>query len=71
MVKISWDAGHAGFGVTPGKRALDNSMYEWDFNDGVVRYAMDALSHYEVVEQLRVDALSGRVDASISERANN
>jgi N-acetylmuramoyl-L-alanine amidase len=70
MVKISWDAGHAGFGVTPGKRALDNSMYEWDFNDGVVDYAMEALSHYENVEQLRVDDPSGRVDVSLSERAN-
>jgi len=70
MVKISWDAGHAGFGVTPGKRALDNSMYEWDFNDGVVDYAMEALSHYENVEQLRVDDPSGRVDVPLSERAN-
>ena len=70
MVKISWDAGHAGFGVTPGKRALDNSMYEWDFNDGVVDYAMEALSHYENVEQLRVDDPSGRIDVPLSERAN-
>ncbi|WP_419955654.1 N-acetylmuramoyl-L-alanine amidase [Neobacillus niacini] len=70
MLKISWDAGHAGFGVTPGKRALDNSMYEWDFNDGVVDYAMEALSHYENVEQLRVDDPSGRVDVPLSERAN-
>jgi N-acetylmuramoyl-L-alanine amidase len=70
MVKISWDAGHAGFGVTPGKRALDNSMYEWDFNDGVVEYAMEALSHYENVEQLRVDDPSGRIDVPLSERAN-
>ncbi|WHX99990.1 N-acetylmuramoyl-L-alanine amidase [Neobacillus sp. DY30] len=70
MLKISWDAGHAGFGVTPGKRALDNSMYEWDFNDGVVDYAMEALSHYENVEQLRVDDPSGRVDVPLTERAN-
>jgi N-acetylmuramoyl-L-alanine amidase len=70
MLKISWDAGHAGFGVTPGKRALDNSMYEWDFNDGVVDYAMEALSHYESVEQLRVDDPTGRVDVPLSERAN-
>lgn len=70
MLKISWDAGHAGFGVTPGKRALDTSMYEWDFNDGVVDYAMEALSHYENVEQLRVDDPSGRIDVTLSERAN-
>nr|WP_263324811.1 N-acetylmuramoyl-L-alanine amidase [Neobacillus sp. Marseille-Q6967] len=69
MVKISWDAGHAGFGVTPGKRATDNSMYEWDFNDGVVRYAMEALSHYENVSQFRADDPSGRIDVPLSERA--
>lgn len=70
MLKISWDAGHAGFGATPGKRATDSSMYEWEFNDGVVRYAMEALSHYDDVAQLRVDDPSGKVDISLTERAN-
>lgn len=68
-LKISIDAGHAGFGVTPGKRALDGSMYEWEFNDGCVRHFMDELSHYEGVEQLRVDDPTGKRDVPLSERA--
>lgn len=68
-LKVSNDAGHAGFGVTPGKRALDGSMYEWEFNDGCVRHFMDELSHYEGVEQLRVDDPTGKRDVPLSERA--
>jgi N-acetylmuramoyl-L-alanine amidase len=68
-LKVSNDAGHAGFGVTPGKRALDGSMYEWEFNDGCVRHFMDELAKYEGVEQLRVDDPAGRRDVPLSERA--
>jgi N-acetylmuramoyl-L-alanine amidase len=68
-LKVSNEAGHAGFGVTPGKRALDGSMYEWEFNDGCVRHFMDELSHYEGVEQLRVDDPTGKRDVPLSERA--
>jgi N-acetylmuramoyl-L-alanine amidase len=69
MVKVSNDGGHAGFGVTPGKRALDGSMYEWEFNDGCVRHFMDELAKYEGVEQLRVDDPTGKRDVPLSERA--
>jgi N-acetylmuramoyl-L-alanine amidase len=69
MLKVSNDAGHAGFGVTPGKRSLDGSMYEWEFNDGCVRHFMDELSKYEGVEQLRVDDPTGKRDVPLSERA--
>jgi N-acetylmuramoyl-L-alanine amidase len=68
-LKVSNDGGHAGFGVTPGKRALDGSMYEWEFNDGCVRHFMDELAKYEGVEQLRVDDPTGRRDVPLSERA--
>jgi N-acetylmuramoyl-L-alanine amidase len=68
-LKVSNDGGHAGFGVTPGKRALDGSMYEWDFNDGCVRHFMDELSKYEGVEQLRVDDPTGKRDVPLAERA--
>lgn len=68
-LKVSNDAGHAGFGVTPGKRALDGSMYEWEFNDGCVRHFMDELAKYEDVEQLRVDDPTGKRDVPLSERA--
>jgi N-acetylmuramoyl-L-alanine amidase len=70
-VKVSNDAGHAGFGVTPGKRALDGSMYEWEFNDGCVRHFMDELAKYEGVEQLRVDDPTGKRDVPLSERAQS
>lgn len=68
LLKVSSDAGHAGFGVTPGKRALDGSMYEWDFNDGCIRHFMDELSHYSGVGQLRVDDPTGRRDVPLAER---
>jgi N-acetylmuramoyl-L-alanine amidase len=68
-LKVSNEGGHAGFGVTPGKRALDGSMYEWEFNDGCVRHFMDELSHYEGVEQLRVDDPTGKRDVPLAERA--
>jgi N-acetylmuramoyl-L-alanine amidase len=68
-LKVSNDAGHAGFGVTPGKRSLDGSMYEWEFNDGCVRHFMDELSKYEAVEQLRVDDPTGKRDVPLAERA--
>lgn len=68
-LKVSNEAGHAGFGVTPGKRALDGSMYEWEFNDGCVRHFMDELSHYGGVEQLRVDDPTGKRDVPLAERA--
>lgn len=69
MLKVSVEAGHAGFGVTPGKRALDGSMFEWEFNDGCVRHFMDELAKYEGVEQLRVDDPTGKRDVPLSERA--
>jgi N-acetylmuramoyl-L-alanine amidase len=68
-LKVSSEAGHAGFGVTPGKRALDGSMYEWEFNNGCVRHFMDELSHYYGVEQLRVDDPTGKRDVPLAERA--
>jgi N-acetylmuramoyl-L-alanine amidase len=68
-LKVSSEAGHAGFGVTPGKRALDGSMYEWEFNDGCIRHFTDELSKYEGVEQLRVDDPTGKRDVPLAERA--
>jgi N-acetylmuramoyl-L-alanine amidase len=69
MLKISWEAGHAGFGVTPGKRALDGSMYEWDFNNGCGLYFAEELAKYDGIELLRVDDPTGKVDISLKDRA--
>jgi N-acetylmuramoyl-L-alanine amidase len=68
--KFSWDAGHGGFGVTPGKRTPDGSMYEWDFNSQVVKYVMAELAHYENVAQLRVDDPTGKTDVPLIDRTN-
>ena len=73
LITFSIDAGHAGFGVTPGKRTPDGSMYEWEFNSAVVRYIMLELANYENVAVIRCDDPSGKQDISLkkrSERAN-
>lgn len=66
MVKLSFDAGHGGFGVTPGKRTPDGE-YEWSFNDKLVRAAMNYLDNYNV-DLKRVDDSTGKTDVSLNER---
>jgi N-acetylmuramoyl-L-alanine amidase len=70
MVKISSDAGHGGFGITPGKRCPDGSMYEWDFNSTVVKYMIAELANYENVQTLRVDDPSGKTDVPLKTRTD-
>lgn len=70
MVKIALDAGHAGFGVTPGKRVPDGSMYEWDFNNAVVKYIDAELKNYENVSTIRVDDPTGKTDISLTKRTD-
>jgi N-acetylmuramoyl-L-alanine amidase len=70
MFKISLSAGHAGFGVTPGKRLPDGSMYEWDFNSAVVAKMMELFSHYQNTAVLRLDDPAGRRDIPLKERAD-
>jgi N-acetylmuramoyl-L-alanine amidase len=69
-MKISFDAGHGGFGVTPGKRCPDGSMYEWDFNSAVVKYAIAELTTYENVQTLRVDDPTGKTDVPLKTRTD-
>ncbi|MGF6951858.1 N-acetylmuramoyl-L-alanine amidase [Neobacillus sp. B4I6] len=69
LFKISLDAGHGGFGVTPGKRVPDGSMYEWDFNGAVVKNIMAELLNYEGVTMLRVDDPTGKTDVPLKERS--
>jgi N-acetylmuramoyl-L-alanine amidase len=70
VFKISLDAGHGGFGVTPGKRAPDGSMYEWDFNNGVVVKIKDLLADYKGIAVLRVDDPTGKTDVPLKTRTN-
>jgi len=69
MVKIAIDAGHAGFGVTPGKRTPAGE-FEWTFNNKVVLAAMAELNNYEGVQLLRLDDPTGRRDVPLRERTN-
>jgi N-acetylmuramoyl-L-alanine amidase len=69
-MKISLDAGHGGFGVTPGKRCPDGSMYEWDFNSAVVKNMIAELSNYESVQVLRVDDPTGKTDMPLKTRTD-
>ncbi|CRK80294.1 N-acetylmuramoyl-L-alanine amidase [Neobacillus massiliamazoniensis] len=69
-MKIMLDAGHAGFGVTPGKRVPDGSMYEWDFNAAVVKYMMEMLSNYEDVQVYRADDPTGKTDVPLQVRTD-
>ncbi|MBT2722330.1 N-acetylmuramoyl-L-alanine amidase [Bacillus sp. ISL-46] len=68
LFKISLDAGH---GLdTAGKRVPDNSMHEWEFNQGVVKYIMDELRNYDV-KVLRVDDPTGETDVPLGTRTTN
>lgn len=68
--KVAVDAGHAGFGVTPGKRTPDGE-YEWTFNDKVVRAFIGELSKYKGVEIRRFDDPSGKTDIPLATRTNS
>lgn len=68
MLKISLSAGHAGFGVTPGKRLPDGSMYEWDFNAAVVKEIIHLLAQYQDVAVVRLDDPTGKRDIPLKER---
>ncbi len=67
MVKIAIDAGHGGFGVTPGKRTPAGE-YEWDFNNKVVLSAIKHLKTYKGVQVLRLDDPTGKTDVPLSTR---
>ena len=68
MFKISLDAGHGK--DTPGKRVPDNSMHEWEFNQGVVKHMMEELLNYDV-KILRVDDPTGKTDVPLGTRTTN
>lgn len=61
------DAGHAGYGVTPGKRTPDGE-YEWNFNDKVLRAFEKEINKYEGVKFVRSDDPTGRTDVSLGQR---
>jgi N-acetylmuramoyl-L-alanine amidase len=68
MTTLGIDAGHAGFGVTPGKRNIDGTMYEWDFNNAVALLVEQKLQAYENIKVVRLDDRSGKKDNPLAER---
>jgi N-acetylmuramoyl-L-alanine amidase len=69
MVKFAGCAGHAGFGVTAGKRTPDGE-YEWDFNNKVILAFEETLKQYENAEFLRTDDRTGRTDVPLKTRTD-
>lgn len=65
--KFAFDAGHAGFGITPGKRTPDG-MYEWEFNNAVLNYVKNALDQYQGVSTLILSDPTGKRDVPLKER---
>ncbi|MDF2902412.1 MAG: N-acetylmuramoyl-L-alanine amidase family protein [Bacillus sp. (in: firmicutes)] len=68
MTTFGFDAGHAGFGVTPGKRTIDGTMYEWDFNNAVALLVEEKLKAYEDTKIVRLDDRTGKRDIPLAER---
>jgi N-acetylmuramoyl-L-alanine amidase len=66
---IAVSAGHAGFGVTPGKRTPDGE-YEWNFNDANADAFIQEISHYEDVRVKLVSDPTGRRDVPLRERVD-
>ncbi|SOC35149.1 N-acetylmuramoyl-L-alanine amidase family protein [Ureibacillus acetophenoni] len=69
MIKVGYDAGHGGFGVTPGKRSPDGE-YEWDFNNKVAKAFAKELALYKGVTAKRFDDPSGERDVPLQERTD-
>lgn len=68
MVKIYIDPGHDI--NTPGKRALDGSMREFEFNKTVALQVAVNLAHYQNVELMFSHPLDDGVDQSLEHRTN-
>jgi N-acetylmuramoyl-L-alanine amidase len=68
MVKIMFDPGHDI--NTPGKRALDNSIREFEFNKATALHASNILSAYEGAEVYFSHDLNDGIDTGLTARAN-
>lgn len=67
--KFVVDAGHAGFGVTAGKRTPDGE-YEWNFNNIIATALTNELLKYKNVRVKRSDDPTGRTDIPLGERVD-
>ena len=60
------DAGH-GYN-TPGKRTIDGTMREWEFNHVVADKVKAILSNYQDLEVLFAHDPTGKIDISLDKR---
>lgn len=65
-MKIMIDGGH-GYS-TPGKRTIDGSMREWEFNSVVSNYVKETLSQYQGIDVLFAHDPTGKIDISLDKR---
>jgi N-acetylmuramoyl-L-alanine amidase len=68
MVKFMADPGHDLY--TPGKRSLDGSMKEFEFNKAVAQKLVALFSQYEGVEGAYSHDINDGIDQSLTERTN-
>ena len=68
-MKIALDAGH-GYN-TSGKRTIDGTMREWEFNNAVANEVKAQLEQYENVSILFVHDTTGKTDVPLSTRVKN
>jgi N-acetylmuramoyl-L-alanine amidase len=67
-MKIMLDAGH-GYN-TAGKRTIDGSMREWEFNNAVALLARDLLKDYQGVEIHLAHDATGKADVALKKRTD-
>lgn len=67
---VSVEAGHGGFGVTPGKRGPDGK-FEWIWNNAsVLAFIAHMTTTYNGVRVVRVDDPTGRTDVPLATRVS-
>lgn len=64
---VTIDAGHGGNNTTQGKRACDNSFYEWEINNEVAVQVENLLEEQGIIVE-RVDDVTGKLDVPLEER---
>lgn len=64
---VTIDAGHGGNNSTAGKRAYDNSFYEWEINNEIA-IKVEELLEEQGIRVERVDDITGQTDVPLEER---
>lgn len=68
IFKLILDAGH-GF-ETPGKRTIDGTMREWEFNNAVALLARELFKQYQNIDVQFTHDVSGKTDVPLKNRVD-